>query len=50
MIDEYIENWIKKANNDLKIVDAKDLSEFGVDIRYPDDFYIPELDEMRFYF
>jgi HEPN domain-containing protein len=112
MADEYIENWLKKADNDLKVVehelslpeeevvkdvacfhcqqavekylkaylifhkvefprthnieylleqaanidddfsdiDVDELSDFGVDIRYPDDFYVPAIDEVKFYF
>ena len=112
MVDEYIENWLKKAENDLRIVDHElklsedetvkdlacfhcqqavekylkaflifnevefprthnieylleqsakidtdfsgididELSDFGVNIRYPDDFYVPEIDEVRFYY
>ena len=112
MTDEYIENWLKKADNDLKIVehelelseeetvkdgacfhcqqavekylkaflifhkvdfprthsieylleqaakiddnfndiDIDELSDFGVDVRYPDSFYIPGIDEVRFYY
>ena len=112
MIDEYIKNWINKANNDFKIVEhelslaeeeavkdvvcfhcqqavekylkafliyhkieierthniehlldqcvaidkdfanmeVKELSSFGVDIRYPDDFYIPDMEEVNFYY
>ena len=112
MTDEYIENWLKKAENDLKIVkhelelsedetvkdgacfhcqqavekylkaylifhkvdfprthnieylleqaakidadfdeiDVDELSDFGVDIRYPDSFYIPQMDEVNFYY
>jgi HEPN domain-containing protein len=112
MVDEYIENWLKKAESDLRIVDHElklpedetvkdlacfhcqqavekylkaflifhevefprthnieylleqsakidtnfsgididELSDFGVNIRYPDDFYVPEIDEVRFYY
>lgn len=112
MTDEYIENWLKKAENDLKIVkhelelseeetvkdgacfhcqqavekylkaflifhkvdfprthnieylleqaakidvdfddiDVDELSDFGVDIRYPDSFYVPQMDEVNFYY
>lgn len=111
-MNQYIENWLKKAENDLKIVkhelelseeemvkdgacfhcqqavekylkaylifhkidfprthnieflleqaakidpefsqiNVEELTDFGVDIRYPDSFYIPEMDEVRFYF
>jgi hypothetical protein len=29
---------------------VKELSDFGVDIRYPDDYYIPEIEEVKFYY
>ncbi|PIS25931.1 MAG: DNA-binding protein [bacterium (Candidatus Stahlbacteria) CG08_land_8_20_14_0_20_40_26] len=112
MIDEYIKQWLTKANDDLKIVEheldlpekeivkdaicfhcqqavekylkafliyhkaeverthdiehlldqcalidkdfvnieVRELSSFGVDIRYPDDFYIPDMEEVKFYY
>lgn len=112
MIDEYIKNWVIKANNDLKVVEhelalleeeiikdvacfhcqqavekylkvfliyhkvefelvhdieyllglcamidedfanieVRELSRFGVDVRYPDDFYIPDMEEVKFYY
>lgn len=27
-----------------------ELSSFGVDVRYPDDFYIPDIKEVKFYY
>ena len=30
-------------------VDLKSLTDFGVSIRYPDDFYVPDLSETRYY-
>jgi HEPN domain-containing protein len=30
-------------------VDLKSLTDFGVSVRYPDDFYIPDLSEMAYY-
>ncbi|MCK4256339.1 HEPN domain-containing protein [candidate division WOR-3 bacterium] len=112
MIDEYIKQWLTKADNDLKIVEheldlpekeivkdivcfhcqqavgkylkafliyhkveverthdiehlldqcalidkdfvnieVRELSSFGVDIRYPDDFYVPDMEEVKFYY
>lgn len=112
MIDEYIKQWLTKANDDLKIVEheldlpekeivknavcfhcqqavekylkafliyhkteverthdiehlldqcalidkdfvnieVRELSSFGVDIRYPDDFYVPDMEEVKFYY
>ncbi len=28
----------------------KEFSIFGVDIRYPDDYYIPNMEEVKFYY
>jgi len=112
MKDGYIDNWLKKADNDLRVVEHEmerpgdeivtdaacfhcqqavekylkaflashqtefhrthsieyllaeagkidtgfseinpgELSDFGVDVRYPDDFYLPGLDEVKFYY
>lgn len=36
-------------NNKFKDLKLSDLSNFGVDIRYPDDFYIPEKQETEEY-
>lgn len=30
-------------------IDLKSLTDFGVTIRYPDDFYVPDLSETRYY-
>jgi HEPN domain-containing protein len=30
-------------------IDLKNLTEFGVDIRYPDDFYVPTNEEIVYY-
>jgi HEPN domain-containing protein len=30
-------------------IDLKSLTDFGVSIRYPDDFYVPDLSETRYY-
>ena len=30
-------------------IDFKDLSEYGVSLRYPNDFYIPSIDEIDYY-
>jgi len=43
---------MKCAEIDIEFnqIDIKELSNFAVDIRYPDDFYVPELEEMNFYY
>ena len=30
-------------------IDLKSLTDFGVSVRYPDDFYIPDLSETKYY-
>jgi HEPN domain-containing protein len=35
----------QKINNDAFQIDLKSLTDFGVTVRYPDDFYIPEVKE-----
>jgi len=30
-------------------IDLKSLTDFGVSIRYPDDFYVPDLSETKYY-
>jgi HEPN domain-containing protein len=35
----------KKINKSVFEVDLKNLTEFGVAVRYPDDFYVPDVKE-----
>jgi len=37
-------------DKDFASFEIKELSIFGVDIRYPDDFYIPTIEEVKFYY
>ncbi len=37
-------------DEDFASIEVKELSIFGVDIRYPDDFYIPTIEEAKFYY
>ena len=30
-------------------IDLKSLTDFGVSVRYPDDFYVPDLSEATYY-
>lgn len=39
----------QKIDSEAFIIDFKSLTEFGVSVRYPDDFYIPTLDESNEY-
>ena len=36
-------------NPDFITVDLKDLTEFSAEVRYPDDFYIPDYSETKYY-
>ena len=40
------------ANIDKKFtnIEIRELSSFGVDIRYPSDFYIPDMEDVKFYY
>lgn len=39
-----------KIDKDFDNIEVKGLSRFAVDIRYPDDFYVPDLEESKFYY
>jgi len=39
----------QKYDPSFSNIDLKSLSEFGVSVRYPDDFYIPEVNETKEY-
>jgi HEPN domain-containing protein len=39
----------QKIHNSFMDIDLKSLSDFGVSIRYPDDFYVPGVNETREY-
>lgn len=39
----------QNINNTFSEIDLKSLSDFGVSVRYPDDFYIPDPDETKDY-
>jgi HEPN domain-containing protein len=42
---EYLLAQCEEFDSDFSSIDPKDLSDFGVDIRYPGDMYIPTADE-----
>ncbi|MDI6784473.1 MAG: HEPN domain-containing protein [bacterium] len=46
----YLVKQCSSIDNDFANIEIKELSSFGVDIRYPDDFYIPDLEEAKFYY
>ena len=35
-------------NKDFANIEVMELSSFGVDVRYPDDFYIPDIKKWNF--
>jgi HEPN domain-containing protein len=46
---EYLQSLIKERHPDISEIEVKDLSLFGVDIRYPDNFYQPTTEEVKYY-
>ncbi|MEK7449773.1 MAG: HEPN domain-containing protein [Planctomycetota bacterium] len=47
---EYLLNQCALMDKDFAGIEVKELSTFGVDIRYPEDFYIPDIEEAKFYY
>ena len=46
---EFLLHECSKIDNDFNTIDPKNLSDFGVAIRYPDDFYLPSEEETKEY-
>lgn len=46
---DYLLMECQKIKHDAFDLDLKELTEFGVSVRYPDDFYIPTTDESKEY-
>ena len=46
----YLLNQCSFIDKDFANIEIKKLSTFGVDIRYPDDFYEPDIEEVKFYY
>jgi len=42
---EFLLHECSKFDKDFETIDPKNLSDFGVSVRYPDDFYLPSDDE-----
>lgn len=42
---EFLLAECEEFDTDFSSIDPKDLNDFGVDIRYPGDFYSPSIDE-----
>jgi len=48
-LQDYVDKWLFRADEDMAVIDLKSLTDFGVSVRYPDDFYIPDRSEMTYY-
>ena len=46
---EYLLVECGKIDDDFKDIEVKDISRFAVIIRYAEDFYIPDMEEVKFY-
>lgn len=46
---DYLLQECKKIDNKVFDIDLGSLTDFGVSIRYPDDFYLPDAVEAKFY-
>jgi HEPN domain-containing protein len=46
---DFLLSECKKIDNEVFEIDLGSLTDFGVSIRYPDDFYLPDKEETRFY-
>jgi HEPN domain-containing protein len=48
-VDFLLAECRKVISGELDHVDLKSLTDFGVSVRYPDDFFVPELSEAKYY-
>jgi len=48
-VDFLLAECRKVVGGELDRIDLKSLTDFGVSIRYPDDFYVPDLSETTYY-
>jgi HEPN domain-containing protein len=48
-VDFLLSECRKVTSGELDCVDLKSLADFGVSVRYPDDFYVPDLSETTYY-
>lgn len=39
-----------KIDDDFRDIEVKSISRFAVIIRYAEDFYIPDMEEVKFYY
>ena len=47
---EHLLDQCALIDKDFVNIEVRELSSFGVDIRYPDDFYVPDMEEVKFYY
>ncbi|MCK4352037.1 HEPN domain-containing protein [candidate division WOR-3 bacterium] len=47
---EHLLNQCALIDKDFDNIEVGNLSSFGVSVRYPDDFYVPEMEEVKFYY
>lgn len=47
---EHLLDQCALIDKDFVNIEVRELSSFGVDIRYPDDFYVPNMEEVKFYY
>lgn len=45
-----LQNYCAELDHDFSGIDLKNLNFFGVAVRYPDEFYIPSLEEAKEYY
>ena len=48
-VDFLLADCRKVSPGQFDQIDLKSLTDFGVSIRYPDDFYVPDLSETKYY-
>jgi HEPN domain-containing protein len=48
-VDFLLAECRKVVGGELDHIDLKSLTDFGVSVRYPDDFYVPNLSEATYY-
>ena len=45
----YLQKKCSEINNSIGRIDLKELNFFGISVRYPDEFYIPSVEEAKEY-
>lgn len=47
---DYLIEECAKIDKNFQNIEVRNISHFGVKIRYPDDFYMPTIEEIKFYY